>query len=840
MTDNPADYQVLVPLNPGTGSRALLALRHSGTDDRRTPIVLLPIPRDVLDDPESLLRLERETARAAMLDHPCILRVYGLVETSIGRCRAVEYAHGETLRAILNKAGHIPLSVALRLASDVAAGVHYAHLAGNEDGSPLVHGDLRPETIMVSLDGSARVSGYGALSVAPREPSGGRRVVGRRKYAAPEQVLGGRSSMAPATDVFLLGLTLYEMLTGEIPFQQMEDPEGAVLEKAIELDRGDIPAPLRPVIAKATAKRSRERYASALDLRLALEEAMAGELATGDEVQNWIVPLLANDPRHAELSAAIAQALEAPDSVAPHVRAPSMPPRPLDPGQVPPPVPAEALSSAPPMPAAPPSPAAQPTPLTAAPAALPAQLQVTAPLAVAPVPEAATAPSAPLAAPLAVPNTAPASPTQPPTRVASPPGTALTTSALGRPTLTALPPEKTIGQRLAHLWPFLVAGAIVAAFLIGQYLSAPKAAVPAPGALLGERSKAADSAPEVQAPAAGLPSAANSAAPGDRAPPAAPGDLDSDVRAQAADLAGEESGAGQPAAEISPAPRVRHRALASARGTPVRRGERARPQGRQGGDPPSNSQDRAAAATATAARADAPGSAAESSTATATPIAETAADTPPEVRTASVRHGSAAPLSGAGAAAPQEDLEAELEAALISASAMERQPSRTEVLTGRARRGDERAAADGDGEAASKLHLFTIPQVTARIKGGKSLGRTPLLVPMAPGSYTIELIDESQRIRTERVIAVGERGVSKIDVTLGIGAILVTAPDGASIIIDGRRWGVAPISKPIELYEGRHTLRVSSEEDDWERTFELNKDDMLNFNFGSGSYVPRR
>lgn len=844
MTDHPADYQVLVPLNPGTGSRALLALRRLG--DQRTPIVLLPIPKDVLDDPELLLRLEKETARAAILDHPCILRVYGLIETSIGLCRAVEYAHGETLRAILNRVGHIPLGIATRLTSDVAAGIHYAHLAGNEDGSPLVHGDLRPETIMLSLDGTARVSGYGALSVAPREPSGGRRVVGRRKYVAPEQVLGGRASMAPPTDVFLLGITLYEMLTGEIPFQQMEDPEDAVLEKPLPLERAEIPEPLRAVLAKATAKRSRDRFESAIALRLSLEEAMGDAIASEEEVQNWIVSLLANDPRYAELSAAIAQALEAPESVAPYVRVPSVPPqpiaaqspveRPVLPADAPsgdalPPEPATANVEAPPstppatiapQAAASPQIAPQPTPAAIAQAAS-TGIQAPPPVAetaATPTPRTASTPSAPRATADALSQM----PTQPPIAAAAPSPVSPTSDILppaGLPRLTPLPPEKTLKDRIAHAWPFLAAIAVIAAFLIGQYMSAKAPPATTPAALQGtgadERLTATPSdSPTAQAMSPDEPLPSDETA-------------DGSMDAAAAGSARAQPEAIPERADV-PAPPTKRRALASTR-DPAARGAKGRVQERQG----------PARADATTESED-PGADADQAD-EAGRIDERAATTRPRATRAAERRtagsDSASSARSADVNTEQDDLDAELEAALVSASAMERQSAQGDAMSRPARRQGQEDAADED-EAAPKLHLFTIPQVTARIKGGRTLGRTPLKISMAPGSYTIELIDEPQRIRTERVIAVGERGISKIDVTLGIGAILVTAPDGASIIIDGRRWGVAPLSKPIELYEGRHTLRVTTESDDWERAFDLNADDMLNFNFGSGTYVPVR
>ena len=154
-------------------------------------------------------------------------------------------------------------------------GIHYAHLAGNDDGTPLVHGDLRPETVMVSFDGVCKVAGYGALSVAPRERNG-RRVRNRRNYSAPEQIVGGRDALTPRTDVFLLGLLLHECLSGRMPFHDAPDADQAVLTRPLPPLPGDVPRALTEVITRATSKRANDRYESALDFRDAVVEAVDG------------------------------------------------------------------------------------------------------------------------------------------------------------------------------------------------------------------------------------------------------------------------------------------------------------------------------------------------------------------------------------------------------------------------------------------------------------------------------------------------------------------------------------------------------------------------------------
>jgi serine/threonine protein kinase len=272
-------YQSLGPLMAGEGSRAFLGLAlEDGAPPR--PVVLIYAPPELVADPDLIERLRRETDRAVVFDHPHILRVHGLVTLEHGLARVTEYADGETLRRVLEVTPRIPPPLAARLVADAAMGVHYAHMAGNDDGTPLVHGDIRPETLMISYQGVCKVTGYGALSVAPKERDG-RRVRNRRKYSAPEQLLGGREAVNVKTDVFLLGLTLYECLTGKIPFKDAPDADTATLTKPLPHLPPNVPKGLDEVVQKATAKRANERYPTALALREAIVEAL-GDLPQQD------------------------------------------------------------------------------------------------------------------------------------------------------------------------------------------------------------------------------------------------------------------------------------------------------------------------------------------------------------------------------------------------------------------------------------------------------------------------------------------------------------------------------------------------------------------------------
>jgi len=266
-------YQPLGPLLAGGNSHAYLALEVA--DDRPPrPVALLWVPAEIADDGEQMGKLARETYRATLLEHPHLIRVFGLAALEDGMARVVEYIDGEGLARFLERTGKLPPALAVRLCAEAALGVHYAHEAGNEDGTPLVHGDLRPETIFVDYQGVTKVGGYGALAVAPKEPNG-RRVLNRRLYAAPEQLVGGRDAVNRQTDVYLLGALLYRCLIGSAPFEGAEKFEEAVISAPLPPWPDDpLFSKLWPVVEKALAKRGADRFASARAFHDALLEAV--------------------------------------------------------------------------------------------------------------------------------------------------------------------------------------------------------------------------------------------------------------------------------------------------------------------------------------------------------------------------------------------------------------------------------------------------------------------------------------------------------------------------------------------------------------------------------------
>lgn len=281
-------YQALGPLQAGEGSRAFLGLAINAENKAR-PVVLIWVPEAAEKDSNLLEKVRRETEHAAKLDHPHIVTVLGFAKLDEGHARVVEFADGESLRKVLEACKKLTPRITARIILDACTAVHYAHVAGNDDGVPLVHGDLRPETILVSFQGITKVTGYGALAFAPRE-LGGQRVKGRRVHSAPEQVIGGREAVSIPTDVYLLGLTLYECLAGAVPWAEQGDFfDHAVLTLPLPpASPGDVPEAFEAIIQKACAKKALDRYPTPLAMRDALEAAAGGDVASDEELARFL------------------------------------------------------------------------------------------------------------------------------------------------------------------------------------------------------------------------------------------------------------------------------------------------------------------------------------------------------------------------------------------------------------------------------------------------------------------------------------------------------------------------------------------------------------------------
>jgi serine/threonine-protein kinase len=264
-------------------------------------------------DDDYVERFRREARSVAQLAHPNIVTVIDRGEQDGRQFIVFEYVDGESLKQLVDRTGPLPVEQAVELALQIARALAFAHQQG------LVHRDIKPQNVLLNEDGRAKVTDFGiarSLDVQHGMTQTGT-VMGTSDYIAPEQARGER--VDEQTDVYSLGVVLYELLTGEVPFpgdnfvavamRHINEPPPSVRAR-----RPDVPARLDSAIQRAMAKEPRDRFGSMGELVAELE-ASVGEMAGPDDDTGTIVvpvrPRLARGRRWPIAVAAIVLALAA-------------------------------------------------------------------------------------------------------------------------------------------------------------------------------------------------------------------------------------------------------------------------------------------------------------------------------------------------------------------------------------------------------------------------------------------------------------------------------------------------------------------------------------------------
>lgn len=251
-------YQLLEQLGKGG-----MAVVYRARDLMLERLVAVKVLReDYSSDPAFQERFRQEAKAAANLSHPNIVTVhdFGLDQGQL--FIIMEYVPGTDLKTVIQKRGRFTPEEALPLLIQACAGIGYAHRAG------LVHCDVKPQNILVMPDQRLKVTDFGiARALATIQPEEQSEVVwGSPQYFAPEQASG--SAPSPASDVYSLGVIMYEMLTGSLPFQGVKAAELARLHLEVEPPRltemvPELPPVLEQIQSKVLSKEPSQRYRTA-------------------------------------------------------------------------------------------------------------------------------------------------------------------------------------------------------------------------------------------------------------------------------------------------------------------------------------------------------------------------------------------------------------------------------------------------------------------------------------------------------------------------------------------------------------------------------------------------
>ncbi|HYH54047.1 MAG TPA: protein kinase [Solirubrobacterales bacterium] len=259
----------------GSGGMSTVYLARDTTLDRQVAVKVLH--REMSEQADQLERFRQEARAVAKLSHPNVVAVIDAGEDGGHPYIVFEYVEGETLKQRINRIGALDAQESLAYAIEIARGLTVAH------NRNMVHRDIKPQNVLIDAEGRAKLTDFGISRQLEQDGmTATGRVLGTTDYVAPEQAMGHPADQR--SDIYSLGVVLYEMLTGQVPFQA--DSQVGVAMKHVNEElpdvqqrRPELSAAAAMVVERATAKDAAERYQQVGDLIDDLSTALEVEAA---------------------------------------------------------------------------------------------------------------------------------------------------------------------------------------------------------------------------------------------------------------------------------------------------------------------------------------------------------------------------------------------------------------------------------------------------------------------------------------------------------------------------------------------------------------------------------
>ncbi len=279
-------YQIIKTL--GEGGMANVYLAHDTYLDRNVAVKVLR--GDLANDEKFVRRFQREALSATSLSHPNIVEIYDVGEDDGQYYIVMEYVDGKTLKQVLKQRGHLSVTEVIDIMLQVTDGMAHAHDAY------IIHRDIKPQNIMILSNGMIKITDFGvAIALNSTQLTQTNSVMGTVHYIPPEQANGKGSTIR--SDIYSMGIMMYELLTGFLPYKGDNAVEIALKhlrEPLPSVRKFDptIPQSIENVIIKATAKNPKNRYKDAREMHDDLKTAL--DASRVDE-KRYVYPYPEND-----------------------------------------------------------------------------------------------------------------------------------------------------------------------------------------------------------------------------------------------------------------------------------------------------------------------------------------------------------------------------------------------------------------------------------------------------------------------------------------------------------------------------------------------------------------